>query len=346
MPTDDSYYVKSDIRSIRTSKCVMLFSEDQCLGRSIKIRSPGTTDLNRHWASTVTGVNTLSQLYKSFPNWIWATKSFQSCTNSKGQDELNVKITHYHANLNRVIKPDVYETHRNVCTCHNIPKHVRTMNRWSMSNNGNSLLAYFEQDCVSNAFSPIRIPAGQSSYSIALGTFYQVNQGSDFGSKIMSFGPDHESDYFKSSCIKMYSTIIKFEITEQNYIEQNVEMTASESHFTNDGPAQISQTFTASKTVIDLFRVDIGSSLRSMHKVDLESSFEVETKMSNSTVDSKTKKTRFGTSISTSINGSLNKIGLKGDLSVSGSISNEHTGTSTVAHEEGLKEGLRKAFQN
>ncbi len=71
-PKNDKYQVTSDIRSVQTSECVMLFSESNCLGRSTKVQTPGTTDLRTKWESTVTGVATLSLLYKSFPGWIWS----------------------------------------------------------------------------------------------------------------------------------------------------------------------------------------------------------------------------------------------------------------------------------
>ncbi len=136
----------SEIRSIRANVCVMLFSGHHCLGRSTKVQPSGTNELNHHWESTVTGLETLSLLHKSFPGWIWTTKSFYSCSGYEEYERLNVEITEFHINLNApLIVPKVFNTYKSVCDCYDIPQDVRNLEPWSVNNHDTSMLVYFEQ---------------------------------------------------------------------------------------------------------------------------------------------------------------------------------------------------------
>lgn len=330
------------ITSVRTSECVMLFSDANCLGRSTKIQPPGTTNLQSHWESTVTGLTTLSLLYKSFPDWNWTTKSFYFCQESNGI----VEISKFHVNLNTLFNPYIYKTNEHFCTCQNIPLDVRSLERWSINNHDTSIIAYFEPECTSRTFAPLHIPAGQSSYSIALGSFTKINKHTNDTRKILSIGPDHGSCYFRKNCIKLYSTITKFEIIGENFTEQVTEMKDSGKIYRNDGPKDLVCTFTASETVKDSFSVDVGISLDSMQQFGLENSFEVETKMKKSNLESNSDNKSVEAGISASVSGPLKTFGVKLNGSISGSISKEQSSASYMSHEAFVQEGLRKAYQN
>lgn len=85
-----------------------------------------------------------------------------------------------------------------------MPEYVQQLNKWSIDNKGNEKIAYFTPNCQSSSYSPSPhwIPAGNSSFSLGLGSFKEVDQGSGSVYKIKSFGPDFESEYFKKSCSK------------------------------------------------------------------------------------------------------------------------------------------------
>lgn len=326
----------------------MLYSEINCLGRSTTIQSPGTTDLLINWESTVTGSKTLALLYKSFPLWTWATKSFQRCNNEETNELLNFDITEFSMNLKDDSNPKVLGTFKSVCTCQDISKHVNDLARWSINNYDTSMFAYFEQGCTSNTFEPLWIPPGRSSYSMALGAFHQMNKSSDSIYKILSVGPDLGSKNFKENCVKLFATITKFEINEDkwNYTQQNVDMTAYQTFFTNNDKVPVSQTFTASKTVKDSLSVDIGTTLSSMQSIQLKNKFEVETKMIRNQSENESGNISVKADISGSVSGLFKKLGVELGGSISGGGDYGNSTVTSLSNEEGIKEGLMKAYRN
>lgn len=186
------------VSSIRTKTCVILYSDYDCLGRSIKIEAPGSSNLKKRWESTVTGEQTLSLLYTEYPNWKWETKSYHICNRDEGGSSLNVDIT----SNDPVDGYIILESYNNLCSCRKVPSYVQQLEKWSVNNHGNAMIAYFSPDCSSSTYSSLWIPAGQSSYSFGLGLFKDVNQSTEIVTKIQSIGPDPNSEYFKNHCNK------------------------------------------------------------------------------------------------------------------------------------------------
>ncbi len=194
---------------------MIVYMNNNCTGRSVKIEAPGSNNLTNMWESTITGEHTLSLLYTQNSNWKWVTKSFQLCNKNKGGLSLNVEIYSGDPNVNENDGPVEY--YENVCSCHNIPDYVQRL-RWSINNNGNPLIAYFSPDCASITYSPLWIPAGESSYSLGLGLFRKVDENTGVSHKIQSFGPDPNSDYFIKNCNKSCTelSLLGNELTELN----------------------------------------------------------------------------------------------------------------------------------
>lgn len=189
------------IGSVQTEGCLIVYSNNDCIGRSVKIQSPGASNLTRNWRATATSTRALKYLYAIEPKWTWATKSFHMCFQAEGGLELNVDLTDYHPDLKQAVTPKVLKTFKQVCSCHNVPEDIRSIKNWSINNHGNSLMAYYENDCLANEFLPLWIPPGRSSFSIGLGSTQQVHTNSDNTNKILSVGPDMDTNYFKRHCI-------------------------------------------------------------------------------------------------------------------------------------------------
>ncbi len=276
-PTDTDY-LPDETLSIETEVCIMVYSDYDCNGRSIKLEPGQGRSLTKEWESTVTGPQTLALLYKMNSNWKWSTKSFSTC--NQAQSNLNVDVTEYQGDS---LEPvfTVLKRYQDICTCRNIPKHKQKMDKWSINNIGNSMVAYFEHGCMSDVSNPLWIPAGRSSFSIGFGLFKQADQNTGTVRKIQSFGPDPNAAYFKSNCVKMFSTIIKFEIDELSYInyeERNVNMLASKTIFRNNGPSQLTQTYSASKTVKESVQIDIGKCFSKIDSVQVDNSVDFQTR--------------------------------------------------------------------
>lgn len=85
----------NEVGSAKADYCVMLFSEHNCMGRSIKLETGSSAVLQENWEQTVINPNTLGLLYNSFAGWHWETKSFHFCNSSEGGTELNIDVTRY-----------------------------------------------------------------------------------------------------------------------------------------------------------------------------------------------------------------------------------------------------------
>ncbi len=108
----------------------------------------------------------------------------------------------------------------------------------------------------------------------------------------------------------MFSTIIQFEIdepTDSNYEERNVTMLASKTIFRNDGPSQLTQTYSASKSVRELVQIDIGKSFSKMDSVHVDNSVDIETRKHKGSSESKSTGTNAGWSKSNSNSASTNQ---------------------------------------
>lgn len=135
--------------------------------------------------------------YSGFP-WI---RSFQICNEEEGGNQLNLDITNYfYEYTNRVVLPDVLESHRNVCSCVNVPKYVQQMGVWSINNHHNDMLAYFKPNCSEKNTGSKFIAAGGAYDSNAVMHHSRVDDEAKVYLKIQSFGPDPNSAYFLASC--------------------------------------------------------------------------------------------------------------------------------------------------
>lgn len=198
--TNNSPGITNQIGSVKAYQCVILYSDYDCKGYSIKLGPEGSPDLSKNWDQTISNPITLATLYTKFPEWKWVTGSFHSCNDDEGGITLNIEITNYLTDLSPSTKPTVYESYSNVCSCINIPNDVQILDKWSVDNHGNSMMAYFEYNCSSVDLAPLWIPAGRSSYSTGLGLFQKIKYNSGTSEKIKSIGPDPNSIYFQSSC--------------------------------------------------------------------------------------------------------------------------------------------------
>lgn len=199
--------LQNEIKSVKTDICVMLFADNECMSRSVKINPSGSSNLTRIWEFTVTGEQTLDLLYDMFPNWKWVTGSFHACTGEEGSSQqLTVDLTSYYTadkepKANQPA-PAIYSRYINVCSCQNIPYQIQVMDKYSIDNHGNSLIAYFQHDCMVTKFDPLWIPAGRSSYSIGFGSFTKIeNDGMTVVQKIQSIGPDPNAEYYQNNCV-------------------------------------------------------------------------------------------------------------------------------------------------
>lgn len=184
-----------------TDTCVLIYSDYNCFGRSVKLQSGKVSDFTRQWETTVTGPKTLSLIYAALNNWKWTTKSFHACHDKEGGVYLNVDITEYHRNISTYAK--ILETYQNVQLCHNVPKYIREMDKWSVNNHGNPMIAYFEPDCLTNNFEPLWIPAGVSSFSIGLSSFKIEEEKTVNVHKIQSFSHFRSAEYSEEACNTM-----------------------------------------------------------------------------------------------------------------------------------------------
>ncbi len=103
--------------------------------------------------------------------------------------------------------PAVVESYSDICSCRSVPEYVQQLDSWFINNHGNAMIAYFSPDCSSSAYSPLWIPAGQSSYSFGLSSFAHNAPNTGVTHKIQSFGPDPNSTYFQRSCNNNFTTI-------------------------------------------------------------------------------------------------------------------------------------------
>lgn len=116
-------WVTDEIGSIKTNVCLMIYSEHDCKGRSIKLFPElGSTDLFDDWKSTVSGPDTLAALTETHPGYQWTTKSFHICNNEAGGPQLSLEITNYQVHFLADTKPNVLQNYENLCSCRNIPK--------------------------------------------------------------------------------------------------------------------------------------------------------------------------------------------------------------------------------
>lgn len=191
-----------DIKSVRTSQCVVIYSEFDCQGRSIRIPERELKNLTEIWESTVTGQQTLKLLYERYPTWNWMTKSFHLCNEMVGSENyLNVDLIPFNPLSNAfLLDSNELESHKDVCNCRNINVLLSSTENFSINNFGNSLVAYFEPDCGSRLFPPLWIPAGLSSFSVGFGAFRRIGDD-QISKRILSFGPDPNAKYFKNSCL-------------------------------------------------------------------------------------------------------------------------------------------------
>ncbi len=183
---------------------MILYTEYDCFGRSVKIEAPGKSNLTNLWESTVTGERTLSLLYSQYPKWKWETTSYHVCNNKVGGSTLDLEILSNDPNIfdqydDGAITLEIYH---DLCTCRNVPEYVQQLDKWFINNHGNSLMACFSPDCSSTEFFPLWVPARVSSYSFGLGLFKLTDPVTGIHHKIQSFGPDPNSKYFLKSCNK------------------------------------------------------------------------------------------------------------------------------------------------
>lgn len=353
--TYDPKWVTDEIRSIKTNVCLIIYSDHDCKGRSIKVLANyGSADLVKDWKSTVTGPETLHRLNEAYPDYSWNTKSFHICNDEIGGRKFNLDITDYKEEFISYLKPTVLLSYSNICSCNNIPKYIQNMNKWSIDNYGNSLIAYFEPNCGSSQYSPLWIPSGFSSYSMGISLFSQTSEFNEIISSVESFGPDINSEYFQLNCINIYSSIVKFVVLEpgneaknaESYAESNVEMTSSKTEFRNNANSQLSQTYSASLSVRTLFSVDTGTNFNKMKRVQVDNSFDVETRKVNgqsaSTSSSLAEEVGVETKASTKFLG----VGLEITASYSKTTGNARSNSTSVSQEAGLKEGFRKAYES
>lgn len=147
-------------------------------------------------------------------------RSFHTCTEDEGGNQLNVDITKYYtfSYLSSFI-PDVLQSYRNVCTCVNVTQCVQNMDSWSINNHHNSLLVYYEPDCTANKWDFKLIPAGHSMDSRYMHDHIQTDSLTKTTSKIQSFGPNPNSIYYQKSCKAAHFTTENSKLVLDDYTE-------------------------------------------------------------------------------------------------------------------------------
>lgn len=91
------------------------------------------------------------------------------------------------------------------------------MSKWSINNHGNSLLGYFEPNCMTKYSRPLYIEAGHGSSSREMNTDKRTNYNGTI-MKVQSFGPDPNSTFFLPSCSEYPNDeIMKFELVAFNH---------------------------------------------------------------------------------------------------------------------------------
>lgn len=128
----------------------------------------------------------------------WLIDSLHKCNEQEGGPELNVDITTHFENKFPPVKPEILQSYTDVCTCKNIPKYVEDMSKWSIDNHGNELLAYFEPNCEEKKSEALQINAGHWINSRDMHTHIKYSRGTTL--QILSFGPNPNTTYFKTSC--------------------------------------------------------------------------------------------------------------------------------------------------
>ncbi len=124
--------------------------------------------------------------------------SLHICNETEGGSQLNVDLTEVYNDINE--PPKVLKSFKNVCSCVNIPEFVQILDRWSMDNHHNDLLAYYEPDCSVNKWSPEFIAAGHWRNSTDIYNFMKTDNVTKIRYKIQSFGPLQNSSYYQTSC--------------------------------------------------------------------------------------------------------------------------------------------------
>ncbi len=154
------------------------------------------------------------------------------CNEDEGGSQLNVDITKFFEKDKTADVPTVLEKYRQLCTCVNIPDHIRKMDKWSVNNHHNKFRAYFEPDCLENNITSTLFAAGQNDYMRNISNW----TSSDFVTKsqchILSIGPEKSSTYFKSSCSFTLQTLLQKHVKDiqgiqstRRFIEEyNVEL--------------------------------------------------------------------------------------------------------------------------
>ncbi len=222
--------------------------------------------------------------------------SFQICSEEIGESSLHVSLTTYYGDRNEV--PITLESYKDVCSCQNIPEFVQNWDKWSIDNHGNDIVAYFEQDCGKEKFEPVNISAGhskmsreiykniktenvdqttESTYKTQLINRQGNEKPNDKVSKIVSFGPDLNSSYFKTSCVKFNGTVVKFEIDDKGKFDEfDLHIDMFNNVFRNNEHYSMSRTYFVSKIVEETFHVQMDSNRMSMRSILVDEDFEVE----------------------------------------------------------------------
>lgn len=112
--------------------------------------------------------------------------SFQSCYASEEESQLNFDIISY--TEGNVGIPTLLESYNDVCLCQNLPKYIQEMETWSIDNQTNDLLVFYERGCNERKLKSRKIQAGDS-YTYVLP---EINEFTYFGQPVhivKSFAP-------------------------------------------------------------------------------------------------------------------------------------------------------------
>ncbi len=126
--------------------------------------------------------------------------SFHTCNEDDGGSQLNLDITTYYNYDEPAEYPIVLESYKNVCSCINIPVYVQRLEKWSINNHGNNIVAYFEPNCSTKLWYSHITKAGIGWDSINMHYHGPTNVNTKEKHKIQSLGPRKSSKYFKTNC--------------------------------------------------------------------------------------------------------------------------------------------------
>lgn len=115
---------------------------------------------------------------------------------------LNIDITTYNNSLSSNKPVIILQKYTSVCSCENVPYDVSKLDKWSINSYNNEILVYFEPNCLQKKWKALFIDGGENQNAREIGYLRILDNITKLKYKVQSFGPNPNSEIFKTSCIK------------------------------------------------------------------------------------------------------------------------------------------------